>query len=263
MNKLQQEKDLFHYIADVVRDLVSNPDKSMAIAQHKREGDFSTQVDIDVENLIVEEIKKRFPKDQILAEENNTNTAIPEGRIWIIDPICGTSNLARGINNYCTNIVLTEKGKIIASCVIDHSQKDYFWSVGGNRIYVNEKVFQPNEKRFDTTLEVDFGSIASLKKEQKKKHNNFLKKLVLDNNFNIISLNSSLSFTYTAVGKVDGFLNSYNHPWDISAASFLIQQSGGVITDLSGNEWTVKSVGAIAGKNKEIHQELLNLYLES
>ena len=60
MNKLQQEKDLFHYIADVVRDLVSNPDKSMAIAQHKREGDFSTQVDIDVENLIVDEIKKKI-----------------------------------------------------------------------------------------------------------------------------------------------------------------------------------------------------------
>lgn len=66
MNNLQQKKEFFHFISNAVRDLVSKPNKNTAIAQHKREGDFSTQVDINVENLIAKEIKKRFPQDHIL-----------------------------------------------------------------------------------------------------------------------------------------------------------------------------------------------------
>lgn len=261
MHSHQKEQDFFQFIAASVRRLVSSQTKNIAIVKHKGKGDFSTQVDIDVENLIVEEIKKRFPRDQILAEEEHTNTEIPNGRIWIIDPICGTNNLARGIKNFCTNIALADNGQLIASCVIDHSQNDYFWSVGNGEVYINNVLLKPNEKRFDTVIDVDFGALVSADKKQKRKHNSFLKKLVTETNYYLISLNSSLGFSYTAVGKVDGFLSISNHPWDICASSFLIQQSGGIITDLSGKPWTIDSVGAIGAKNKEIHKKLLETYL--
>jgi len=263
MNNLQQEEEFFYFIVGVVRDLVSDSGKNIAIAQHKRDRDFSTQVDLDVENLIVKEIKKRFPQDHILAEENNTNTVIPKGRIWIIDPICGTNNLARGIKNFCTNIALADNNKLIASCVIDHSQSDYFWSIGEGKVYINDNLFEPNEERFDVMIDVDFGAVVSVDKVQKEKYNRFLKKLIIETNYYLISLNSSLGFAYTAVGKVDGFLNITNHPWDICASGFLIQESGGIITDLLGKQWTLQSVGAIAAKNKEIHQKLLKTYLNS
>ncbi len=262
MNNLKQEEEFFHFISSAVRKLVSDPDKNIEIAKHKREGDFSTQVDVDVENLIVAEIKKRFPQDHILAEENNTNTVIPKGRIWIIDPICGTNNLARGIKNFCTNIALADNNKLIASCVIDHSQNNYFWSIGEGKVYINNNLVKPSEKRPDVVIDVDFGPLASVDKPQKEKHNRFLKKLITEtSNYYIISLNSSLGFAYTAVGKVDGFVTVFNHPWDICASSFLIQESGGVITDLSGKPWTLESVGAIAAKDKEIHQKLLRTYI--
>lgn len=263
MNNLQQEADFFHFISGAVRNLVSNSAKIVTIAQHKREGDFSTQVDVDVENLIVTEIKKRFPQDLILAEEAHSEVVIPDGRIWIIDPICGTNNLARGIKNFCTNIALADNNKLIASCVIDHSQNDYFWSIGERKVYINNTLFDPNEKRFDITIDVDFGAVAPTDSGVKEKHNGFLKKLVFETNYNLISLNSSLGFAYTAIGKVDGFLSVENHPWDICASSFLIQQSGGMITDISGKPWNLNSVGSIAAKNLEIHKKLLHIYLTS
>ena len=134
MNNLLQETNFFHFISDKIHNLVSNPNNNIEIAQSKGIGDFATQLDIDVENIIVEEIKKRFPKDQILAEEIHTNTVISNGKIWIIDPICGTNNLARGIKNFCTNIALANNNVLIASCVIDHSQNDYFWSIGEGKV---------------------------------------------------------------------------------------------------------------------------------
>ncbi|OGH43018.1 MAG: hypothetical protein A3B53_03615 [Candidatus Levybacteria bacterium RIFCSPLOWO2_01_FULL_42_15] len=263
MNSFLQEKDFFHFIASTVCNLVSNSDKNITIAQHKREGDFSTKVDVDVENLIVSEIKKRFPEDHILAEEKHTNTIIPKGRIWIIDPICGTNNLARGIKNFCTNIALADNNKLIASCVIDHSQDAYFWSIGGRKIYINDTLLELKKEKFDIMVEVDFGSVLSVNKARREKHNRFLKKLVTKTNYHLVSLNTSLGFAYTAIGKIDGFINSYSHPWDICASSFLIQQSGGIISDLAGEKWTITSVGAIAAKNEKIHKKLLDCYLRS
>lgn len=263
MKNLQQEAEFFHFIAGAVRDLVSSSGKNITIAKHKKEGDFATQVDVDVENLIVEEIKKRFPQDQILAEEKFTNTTIPKGRIWIIDPICGTNNLARGIKNFCTNIALAENNQLIASCVIDHSQNDYFWSIGGRRVYINDTLLDSKEERFDVIIEVDFGAILRVDKAQREKYTRFLKKLITETNYYLFSLNSSLGFAYTAIGKIDGFFNIANNPWDICASSFLIQQSGGVISDISGKPWTLKSVGMIAAKNEELHKKLLETYLNS
>ena len=262
MSNLQRETEFFHFISGAVRNLVSNSNKNMIIVQHKKEGDFSTQVDVDVENLIVGEIKKSFPQDHILAEEKHADAVIPKGRIWIIDPICGTNNLARGIKNFCTNIALADNNRLIASCVIDHSQNDYFWSIGEGKVYINNTLLKPKEKRLDVVIDIDFGSVPSVDKPQKEKHNRFLKKLITEtSNYYLISLNSSLGFAYTTIGKVDGFLTVFNHPWDISASSFLIQESGGIISDLSGKPWTLESVGAIAAKDKEIHQKLLETYL--
>src|SRR3989344_286632 len=259
--ELKKEIDFFHFISGKTLRVVSDPNKNVEISRHKSVGDFATQLDVDVENLIVNEIKKRFPNDQILAEEGHENTKISQGRIWIIDPICGTNNLVRGIKNFCTNIALADDHKLIASCVIDHSQSDYFWSIGEGKVYINDNLFEPNEERFDVMIDVDFGAVVSVDKVQKEKYNRFLKKLIIETNYYLISLNSSLGFAYTAVGKVDGFLNITNHPWDICASGFLIQESGGIITDLLGKQWTLQSVGAIAAKNKEIHQKLLKTYL--
>jgi myo-inositol-1(or 4)-monophosphatase len=87
--------------------------------------------------------------------------------------------------------------------------------------------------------------------------------MITETNYYLISLNSSLGFAYVAIRKVDGFLNIHNHPWDICASSFLIQQAGGVITDLTGKPWTLTSVGAIAAKNKDIHKKILETFLNS
>ncbi len=110
---------------------------------------------------------------------------------------------------------------------------------------------------------VDFGSVRNVVGEMRQKHNNFLLKLLNNTDYDLVSLNTSLGFAYTAIGKIDGFINVFNHPWDIAAASFLIQSNGGVLTGIDGSPWTIATVGAIGGRTPEIHKELLDLFLHS
>lgn len=262
MTMLKKEAEFFAEIANEVRKLVQSFHGTAAIAKHKKlEGDYSTEVDLAVENLIVVKLQKWFPEDEIMAEEGHAETAIPEGRLWVIDPICGTGNLGRGIKNFCTNIALVDSRKPIAACVVDHSQDDYFWSVGDGKVYVNDQPLQPSSERLDTFIDVDLGSLPNVDRALQRQLIQAADSLVAQPGFALVSLDSSLSFAYTAVGKLDGFINSFTHLWDMCAASFLIEQAGGVMTDLYGNAWTVSSKGAIAARNVTLHAKLLDVYV--
>lgn len=260
---LQPESDFFGYIATEVRKLVVSFDGKATVTKYKAiAGDYATEVDVAVEKLIVAEIQKRFPGDLILAEEGHSDVEIPDGRIWIIDPICGTTNLGRGLTSFCTNIALADNNVVVAACVIDHSQNEYFWSIGNNEVYVNNQLYIPRvtDTNFGVVIDMDFGALGNVDELQKRMLTNAAFVLASEPGYMVQSLNSSLGFAYTAVGKIDGFINVYNHPWDICAASFLIQQTGGIITQLDGSPWTLTSIGAIGARDIAIHKIMLDTF---
>lgn len=261
MNNLQDEKTFFNEISPKIFELVASFSGNASVSVEKAVGDYATEVDIAVENLIVSEINARFPSDMILAEESHSDTQIPEGRIWIIDPICGTQNIGRGMKNYCTNIALAENSVLIASCVLDHSQNDYIWSIGDTKVYINDTLFEvpTRSKEFGIIIDVDMGSLTkSHSQDAKEKFSNTLHTLITKTDYMLTSLNTSLTFAYAAIGKLDGFINTSNHPWDICASSFLLQQVGGTISDLHGKPWAVSSVGAIGSLDPAIHKSLVS-----
>ncbi len=263
MITFEQEALFFKEISIQIRTLVESYNGKAAISVQKSSNDYATEVDIAVENLIVDEINTRFPSDAIMAEEGHSNVAIPDGRIWIIDPICGTTNIGRGIKSFCTNIALADNHQLVASCVIDHSQPDFFWSIGDKEIYINEDLYiaSTKVKGAGAVIDVDMGAVAlGSTTDEIHTYTSFLARLLSETDYMPMSLNSSLGFAYTASGKVDGFLNTFCHPWDICASSFLIQQAGGKITALDGSPWTIETVGAIAAMNPSLHKDLLKLY---
>lgn len=256
------ESDFFHRVVPVVCNVVAKGGSQPSIAVNKKPGDYATETDIAVENAIVRELNQQFPDDAIMAEEGYAEAHIPKGRIWIIDPICGTNNLGRGLSSFCTNIALADGGKVIASCVVDHAKGDYFWSIGDG-VYINDSPLDTKalDDQPDTYIDVDLGALPNADSTTRDRQYKAARALTDKSGYLLVSLNTSLGFSYTAVGKIDGFINAYNHPWDIAAASFLIQQSGGIITNLEGGEWSLASVGAIGARNTAIHQTLVSTYL--
>lgn len=260
MNEASPEAQFFHDISRKVLDYVSNYDKTPSISISKREGDYATEIDLAVEEMIVAEIKLRFPNDEIMAEEGHSETNIGDTRLWIIDPICGTTNLRRGISTFCTNIALAVNSKLIASCVVDYSQGEYFWSVGQNKVYINDALFvaQKAEEKLGHVVDVNLGTLGGMNREERRTHAVFINKLLSETDYFQLSLGSSLSFTYTAVGKIDGFISATDNAWDIAAASFLIEQAGGTITQANGDPWVLqRTTSSIASLSSDVHEKLV------
>lgn len=257
-------RQFFHDISPTILNLVSaNFKKSQAI-KHKAEKksiNFATQTDLDVEKLIVSEISKKFPNDLILAEENFSDTALnKKKRIWIIDPICGTANFAKAIKFFCTNIAVAENNDLVASCVIDHSQNEYIWSTGGNEIHINDTLVNTQKSTSGIEIEIDLSALHKSSDETKKRHGRFVTRLLLETDFTLISHATSLGFAYASLGRIDGYVSPDVYLWDIAAANFLLQQAGGIVTNITGSSWHLEPRSVVvASRDKDIHKRLLSM----
>lgn len=248
------------FFKDVAQKIISHTSEfveSNSIKTHKVvKGDYATELDISTENLIVAEIRRRFPHDDILAEEGSSDTSISDNRIWVIDPICGTTNLGRNINAYCTNIALLINREIVASCVVDHSNKEYLWSVGEG-VYVGEQKLKISRRDHGRVIDVDFGAVMKARDDIKKWYGSLVSDLSMEEAWMLTSMNSSLSFAYVANRKIDGAICVRYNLWDVCASIFLIRQMGGRVTDFKGVEWTVDSDNLVISLDREVHERIL------
>ena len=66
--------------------------------------DFLTEVDGETEAFIAERLLSIFPKDGFIGEESKARPAGEGGAAWVVDPIDGTANFARGVPHFCVSI---------------------------------------------------------------------------------------------------------------------------------------------------------------
>ena len=66
--------------------------------------DYLTEVDSETEALIAERLLQVFPSDGFIGEESKARPAGEGGAVWVVDPIDGTANFARGVPHFCVSI---------------------------------------------------------------------------------------------------------------------------------------------------------------
>src|SRR6476660_1893577 len=77
-------------------------------------GDFATNADVAAENAMLELLRRHRPDDGILAEESGSS-GIKGGRVWLIDPLCGTLNYAAKMRLVAVNVALKTGDRFTAA----------------------------------------------------------------------------------------------------------------------------------------------------
>ncbi len=250
MNDMTQVAELFHVIAGRVIDYTKEMPAPIVTEVKTNANNYATEVDVAVERIIVEAIRERFPGDDILAEEEYADGTMTDGRIWLIDPICGTVNLARNIPFYCANIALIINKSVVASCVIEVPAATYYWSVGSGIYQGKIPYTQPSTP--GTLVDVDLGAAMKLNGKSAR-HPEAIRRLLTHPDIMLCSLSSSLAGAYVALGKISALANVDAKPWDFAAAAFLCQQADCVVTDINGSAYSVEGHSFLAAANPELH----------
>lgn len=102
----------------------------------KGEMDWVSEVDLAVQELIVSEIKRRYPEDTIVSEEMD----LPEshsGYRWILDPIDGTRNLLYDRENFCISLALYDGDEPMLAVLSEPKKEALFTGEAGKGVRRN------------------------------------------------------------------------------------------------------------------------------
>jgi len=211
-----------------------------------------TKADVEAEEKIIAIIKNQFPSHGFLGEESVKNIE-KKDYLWIIDPIDGTKNYLRKIPLFATQIALMKRGKLILGVSNAPLLKEMLYAEKGNGAYFNDSKIQVSPiKELDKSYML-FGGI-----EYFKKHG-LLENLIslIENTRGHRGIGDFWSYHLLAQGKVDIMMEAQTKIWDIAALKVIVEEAGGKVTDMKGNEVDLDT-SSILATNEKLHQEVLN-----
>jgi myo-inositol-1(or 4)-monophosphatase len=236
-------------------------DRPIESIQKESQSSIVTEADFASDLIITGLIKERFPNHNIISEETgflNNNSEYT----WIIDPLDGTSNFASGIPWFGILISLFKYNEPVMGGAYLPVQDILYFAEKGKGAFSNDKplsLMKNTELRnslvaFSLDYTIDEAFLDSGIE---------LYKFIVKNSRNIRSTNSLVDFVYVAEEKFGACINLFTKVWDISALILLINEAGGIMKDIYGNDiiFTIndeiieKNFPVIAG-SKEIVESL-------
>ncbi|MDX1590606.1 MAG: inositol monophosphatase family protein [Balneolaceae bacterium] len=223
--------------------------------REKGHHDLVTDADIATEKKILSVITKYFPNDQILAEETAGNNSLTSERTWIVDPIDGTTNFAHDFPIYCVSVALWEHKKPTTAVVIEVNRNEVFTAQEGRGAFLNGKPIKVSDTRQPRDAFIATGfpyNDLSLVDPYLKLFRHLMEELQ--------GIRRPGAATYdlccVACGRFDGFFEYSLQAWDVAAASLIIKEAGGIVTNWMGEDDWLFAERLIAG-NRHIHNILL------
>ncbi len=206
--------------------------------------DFVTAADRAVETLLVARIVAAFPADGIIGEEGGSHGRISEsGATWIIDPIDGTANFARGLPFWCISVGLMVGTEIEAGFIYDPVAGEMFSARRGTGSFCDGRPIQVSEVVSPDRARINLGFTFRRRPEF------FLKAIerMVANHCDWSRLGSAaLGMAYVASGRLDGFWAPFVYAWDVAAGICLVKEAGGTVSDFLADDGLHKGNAILA-----------------
>ncbi len=219
----------------------------------KGENDFVTDVDKGAEQVIINTIHQSYPEHAFLAEESGQSG--DSEFVWIIDPLDGTTNFMHGFPHYAVSIALQHRGRLDQAVIYDPLRQELFTASRGKGAQLNNRKIRVTSKRElkGTLLGTGFpfreGQDIEVFLESFRRlypHVAGIRR----------AGSAALDLAYVACGRLDGFWEYNLNAWDIAAGALLVQEAGGINSELTGGTDYMQS-GNIISANPKILKAML------
>jgi histidinol-phosphatase len=200
-----------------------------------------TEADRAVEAEVRRLLARERPDDAILGEEEGAAGA--GARRWIVDPIDGTRNYARGIPIWATLVAVEEDGIVRAGVASAPALGRRWWAERGAGAFASgERI------RVSTVSSVDQAVLS----------------FALENGLPAIAgrawhargFGDFWAHVLVAEGVVDGAVDAIGvGEWDLAAVQVIVEEAGGRFSDFSGESRI--DGGTAISSNGSLHEELL------
>ena len=221
----------------------------------KSHADYVSEVDHAAERIIIDTLLAAYPSHAILAEESGEHGT--SEYLWIIDPLDGTTNFLRGLQQYSVSIALQHNGVLTHAVIYDPCKNELFTATRGQGAFLNDNRIHVS-KRTELAESIICTGFPYSKLDHLDAYIDILRNVIKKTAGLRRPGSAALDLAYTAAGRYEAFFETGLKSWDIAAGCLLITEAGGIVSDLQGNERYLQS-GHLCVGNPEIYAQLLQI----
>jgi myo-inositol-1(or 4)-monophosphatase len=193
-----------------------------APATMKGRHDVVTEMDREVERFIRAGLAKHFPDDSIVGEEEGGRGG--GDRVWLIDPIDGTANYARGIPHYCVSIGLVEHGEPVLGAIYDPSCDWLYSGARGRGAWLNDRPI-----RVSAIDEIDAATVECgwSTRRPADAYLSMVTRLFQAGAQVRRAGSGALGLADVAAGRSEAYAELHINAWDVAAGIPIVREAGG------------------------------------
>jgi len=210
-----------------------------------------TQADVECEQAIRDLILGRFPEHGFYGEETG-QTQQDADYLWLVAPIDGTKAFVRQYPFFSTQIALQHKGEIVLGVSSGTLLGELAWAELGAGAWLNGKRLQSSAIDDPDRAAVSTGNLRSL--AQSNGWASLGKELARADRTR--GYGDFYHYHLLAAGKIEAVIESDVNILDIAALSIIVNEAGGVFTDLNGAAIGLETRSVLAA-NSALHAHYL------
>lgn len=255
----QHAKEWILEAGETIRKKINDP---LIIDTKSSPKDLVTTLDTETEYFLATKIRKKYPEHYLFSEEGYGDTITSlDGIVWIVDPIDGTMNFVQQKRNFAISIGILHQGIGEIGLIYDVMSDILYSAQKDHGAYKNDGKL-PNLKPQLKLEEAMLGFNHNWLCENSVMDEHIMQALVKKIRGSRAYGSAALKLAYVAEGIIDGYLTMNLAPWDIAGGMILVNEVGGVATNLAGGSVNMLTNDSTLTCHPAIQQEIINDYLK-
>lgn len=204
-------------------------------AVQKSDGGLLTEADVAAQQALAVILPGLAPYpvlgEEMTSDEQQALWRDNQAGLWVVDPIDGTTNFARGLPCFSISIALMRAGRPVLGVVYAPVLNECFSAAAGHGAWCNEaRLHMSNEMPL---------SMAVAAVDSKRLPASMAQYLVSERPVHSVRNfgSSTLDWCWLATGSVDVMLHGGQKLWDFAAGALILQEAGGCLTTLEGEDF--------------------------
>ncbi|HVA10911.1 MAG TPA: inositol monophosphatase [Candidatus Dormibacteraeota bacterium] len=222
-----------------------------------------TVADTRINDLVIEKVKKAFPTYGVIGEEASFEKE--RNLVWVVDPIDGTKPFSLGmpVSTFLLALVDRTDGQPLVGVVYDPYLDHMYTATKGGGAYLNTKRLKTSKATsFFKGYTTVYGSSALAKANAINYRPGKVVEKLHANGASVLNLSSGgYTGAKIASGEFLALVEATGKPWDSAALCVLVQEAGGLVTDLEGKQRRFDEIGlgCVLAANQTLLVEMLDM----
>ena len=214
-----------------------------------------TSSDLAVQDFLTGKLSELIPESGFICEEEDFRDTSKE-LIWIIDPIDGTANYARGIEDCCISVALADGKGPVLGVVYSPSRGEMYSALRGRGAFLGDEPIHVSGRPFSNGLLCC--AMSTYRKEFAKTCSDIIYDVHMKCNDTRRWGSAALELCLMAKGVVELYFEMRLQPWDYAAGEVILTEAGGCIATFDGGAPSLYAPSMVVAANcSESLEELL------